>query len=215
MQKIIRPAILSARPPALESCFDILRTTDPHAPFALFGGAVRDTDYAAFHGIAAHVNDYDLRVWLPTDDHEERKLEFVARLGTLAHTAIREVPSAGTGIIRYRLDYRGAEMDVSIRPPVTYIRDVNIQTASADNLSVGSRVAIERVKESDIGLSSVAIGSDGTAWETPEHEADRANHTLTVYPRLDAERRLREYSERMLERFPNHEVIWPPGGQTS
>ena len=215
MQKIIRPAILAAQPLVLEASFDLLRETNAEAPFALFGGAVRDTDYAAFHGLESQVNDYDIRVWLPEDDHEERKREFVARLGMLAGTAIREVPSAGTGVIRYCLDYRGVELDVSVRRPLAEVDNVDVRAPSLATLSTGALVAIERVKESDIGLSSVAIGSDGSAWETPEHAADRANRTLTVYPRPNAERRLREYSERMHQKFPGHAVIWLPGGPTS
>jgi len=84
-------------------------------------------------------------------------------------------------------------MDVSIRP--------------LSSLTVAS-VAIERVGESDIGLSSVAIGLDGVTWATPEYVEDRNNRTLTVYPRPNAERRLREYTERMQAKFPSHTVIW-------
>jgi len=100
---------------------------------------------------------------------------------------------AGTGSIRYCLNYLGVEMDVSIRP--------------LSSLTVAS-VAIERVGESDIGLSSVAIGLDGVTWATPEYVEDRNNRTLTVYPRPNAERRLREYTERMQAKFPSHTVIW-------
>lgn len=182
-------------PPQIDHCFDVLREADPDAPFALFGGAVRDADYAAYHGEYRPVNDYDLRVWLPGDAHEERVREYVARLGGLAATPVREVPSAGTGRIRYCLDYRGAEMDVSIRTPVT------------TSLAV-ARVAIERAGDSDAGLSSVAIAPDGTAWATSEYAADRNNRTLTIYPRPNAERRLREYTARMREKFPDHTVVW-------
>lgn len=198
MQKAINQIELAAAPPALDQCFSLLREADPEAPFALFGGVIRDTDYAAYHGEPRPVNDYDLRVWLPEDDHEARMQEFVAHLGAAAGTAIRETPSAGTGRIRYCLNYHGAEMDVSVRPPVT------------SSLAVAT-VAIERAKDIDIGLSSVAIASDGSAWATPEYVADRNNRTLTVYPRPNAERRLREYTEHMQKKFPDHTVIRLPG----
>jgi hypothetical protein len=83
-------------------------------------------------------------------------------------------------------------MDVSIRPGV------------ATSLAA---VAVERAMDSDIGLSSVAIASDKSAWATPEYLDDRNNRTLTVYPRPNAERRLREYTERMQQKFPDHTVI--------
>jgi hypothetical protein len=84
--------------------------------------------------------------------------------------------------------------------------DVSIRPATVAALAI-ARVAVERAGEADIGLSSVAIASDGTAWATPEYLEDRNNRTLTVYPRLNAERRLREYTEHMQLKFPGHRVI--------
>lgn len=193
MQKTIQQIELLAEPPDIEQCFDILSAADPEAPFALFGGAPRDADYAARHSEDRPVNDYDLRVWLPEADHEERIRQFTSRIGSIARTEVREVPSAGTGRIRYCLNVNGAEMDVSIR----HLPGIALAVAS---------VAIERASDSDIGLSSVAIASDRTAWATREYLKDRDNRTLTVYPRANAERRLREYTERMQQKFPKHTV---------
>ena len=193
MFKTVQQIELCAEPPDVERCFDILSQTDPEAPFALFGGAARDADYAAHYNEDRPVNDYDLRVWLPEEDHDERIRQFTSRMGIVARTEIREVPSAGTGRIRYCLNVNGAEMDVSIRP----MPRISLAIAS---------VAIERASDSDIGLSSIAMASDRTAWATPEYLEDCNNRTLTVYPRANAERRLREYTERMQQKFPNHIV---------
>lgn len=198
MLKTIQQIELHAQPLDVAQCSEILSETDPEAPFALFGGAARDADYGACHHEDRPVTDYDLRVWLPKHDHEERVLQFVTRMEEVAGTEVREVPSAGTGRIRYCLNVNGAEMDVSIR----HLPEIALAVAS---------VAIERASDSDIGLSSVAIAPDGTAWATPEYLKDRDNHTLTVYPRANAERRLREYAERMQLKFPNHTVkLWKP-----
>ena len=93
MDKIIQPIELTAQPTALGPCFDVLTATDGDAPIALFGGAVRDADYAAYHGEPRPVNDYDLRVLLPDEDHDARVREFVVKLGRVARSTIREVPS--------------------------------------------------------------------------------------------------------------------------
>jgi hypothetical protein len=86
------------------------------------------------------------------------------------------------------------EMDISLRP-------VSSVPSGLDAL------AAERVNESDIGLSSVAIASNGIVWAAREYQMDRDNHTLTVFPRLNAERRIREYTEHMQQKFQDHQVI--------
>lgn len=190
---------LAARPPDIESCFELINTTlqkadQPDAPFALFGGAIRDTDYAAYHGEYRPVNDYDVRIWLAEDDHEQRLQEFAASLGSVSVSTVRETPTFGSHHIRYCFEYRGAELDISVRPP---------KNTSLDP----GRVAIERAGDSDAGLSSVAIAQDGSVWATPEYLNDRNNRTTTIYHRPNAERRLREYTERMQVKFPDHQII--------
>jgi len=204
MHKDIQPIELEGMPPAYQACFDVLAEAEPEAPIVLFGGAVRDADYAAYHRIPRPINDYDLRILLPDDNHAERTEAFVAALAVAAKNDVREVPSAGTGRIRHcvYLDLGSTgivDMDVSIR------RASTIPDLRSDGVAA---VAKERVSESDIGLSSVVIASNGIVWASREYQQDRNNRTLSVYPRLNAERRLQEYSERMQQKFPDHTVIW-------
>lgn len=195
MEKSVEQIALAAQPPDLQTCFDLLQAADPTAPFALFGGAVRDAHYAAHWGLPSQLNDYDIRVWLPEDGHEARTETFVRRLGEAAGTAVEHRPSAGTGRIRYYLTLGRLELDVSIRTP------------ALTSLAV-ARVAIERAGDADAGLSSVAIAPDGTTWATPEFLRDVTNRTITMYPRPNSGNRLPEYAARMQQKFPNHEVVW-------
>jgi hypothetical protein len=204
MIKDIQPIELVEMPLASQACFDTLAVAEPEAPVVLFGGAVRDADYAAYHNVHRSINDYDLRILLPDDNHEERTEAFVAALAVAARNEVREVPSAGTGRIRHcvylDLGRLGIiDMDVSVR------RESTIPNLHSEGVAA---VAKERASESDIGLSSVAIASNGIAWASREYQQDRNNRTLSVYPRPNAERRLREYSERMQQKFPDHRVIW-------
>lgn len=204
MIKDIQPIELAGMPPAYQACFDTLAAAEPEAPVVLFGGAVRDADYAAYHRAHRPINDYDLRILLPDDDHAERTEAFAAALAVAAGNEVREVPSAGTGRIRHcvyldmgRLGI--VDMDVSVR------RESTIPNLHAEGIAA---LAKERVSESDIGLSSVVIASNGIAWASREYQQDRNNRTLSVYPRPNAERRLRQYSERMQQKFPDHLVVW-------
>lgn len=204
MEKNIQPIDLIGTPSAYQACFDVLAAAEPEAPVVLFGGAPRDADYAAYYREQRPINDYDLRILLPDDNHEERIEAFAAALGAAAGSAVREVPSAGTGRIRHCValevsSTQTIEMDVSVR------RESSIPDLSAKGLEALAR---ERVTESDIGLSSVVIAANSIAWAAKEYQEDRNNRTLTVYPRANAERRLREYSERMQKKFPDHRVIW-------
>ena len=204
MDKHIEPIDLLATPPAYEACFDVLSAAEPEAPFVLFGGAVRDADYAAYYNAPRPINDYDLRILLPDDNHEERIEAFAAALSVAAGNEVREVPSAGTGRIRHcvSLDLGRlgiAEMDVSVRR-MSAIPD--LQTNGLATL------ATERVTESDAGLSAVVIAADSVAWAAREYQQDRNNRTISIYPRENAERRLQEYSQRMQKKFPDHRVIW-------
>jgi|GEM_PF-1084746 len=199
MKKTVECVTLQAQPPGARECFELLREVDPGAPFALFGGAVRDAQYAAHWGVPARLNDYDIRVWLPEDEHKARTEDFVRRLGQVSGSEIEHKPSAGpSGRIRYYFTLgSGIELDVSVRPPATASLDV-------------ARVAIERAGDADAGLSSVAIAPDGSAWATPEFQADIENRTISMYPRPNSGNRLPEYAERMQARFPDHEVVWLP-----
>src|SRR5689334_10670151 len=132
MEKVVSQVELLSRPPGLEACFDLIAQADEAAPSAAFGGAIRDADCGAYYGWeASRIKDYDIRVWLPADNHEARVAAFAARLGAAAGTEVQVVPSAGSGRPRYCLLYRGLDLDISIRPPVN------------NSLAV-ARVAIDR-----------------------------------------------------------------------
>ena len=190
MDRDIRPVTLYGTPPLLRPVFNRLaRAGAVH--FALFGGAVRDADYAARHGENRPINDYDIRVWLPP----EQEAAFVRRLGP----GVRRVPSAGTARIRYCLAFRGTELDISVRP---------LPASWTGGAVPPGAVAIDRAGDADIGLCSVAIGSDGQAWAAAAYAADRDGRTLTVYPQGDTARR-DSYTRRMQEKFPGHRVRAP------
>lgn len=184
VMKKVQEITLYGRPPLLTPVFNLLVQAGARH-FALFGGAVRDADYAARHGEIRPIKDYDLRVWLP----EDKEAGFVRSLGE----NVRLTPSAGTGRIRYCLDFMGAELDISVRtfPSVDYPAEA---------------VAQDRAADADIGLCSVAIDSLGRAWATAEYIADRDGRTLSVYPSSDVAR-MRAYTQRMQTKFPGHTII--------
>jgi hypothetical protein len=204
MQKDIQPTELAGMPIAYQACFDVLAEAAPGAPVVLFGGSVRDADYAAYYREPRPIKDYDLRILLPDDNHAERIAAFAAALAVAARNDVREVPSPGTERIRHCVDLDLGnlgivDMDVSVRKAST------IPNLHSEGIAA---LAKERVSESDIGLSSIVLASDGIAWASREYQQDRNDRTLSVYPRPNAESRLRAYSKRMQQKFPDHTVIW-------
>lgn len=193
---IVSPINLVGQPPLLHDLFKLLKDAGVEY-FALFGGAVRDANYAAYYDKAVKINDYDVRVWLPEDVFEAAQTGFLSRLAKIANTDIREVPSAGTGRIRYCLTFQQAEIDISIRP---------IASSSPKYKPLPAAVAIDRARDCDIGLSAVAIDSTGQAWARAEYLDDLQNKTLTVYP-SDNKKRIEEYTQRMQAKFPDHRVV--------
>lgn len=194
---------LAAIPALAPEIFNLLSTAGA-THFALFGGAVRDADYAARHGDGRRINDYDLRVWLANEKAEKA---FVEALRLLSGVDIVETPSAGTGRIRYCLTYMGADLDISLRP---------IPPQWQGKVIPPEAVAQERAADADIGLCSVALDPLLRGWATPEYDIDRREKKLTVYPGSD-QARLDAYAARMKNKFPEHEIIWlkntnsPPG----
>jgi hypothetical protein len=187
---------LKGTPPQLQGCFDLLRAAGAEH-FALFGGAIRDADYAARHSEIRPAKDYDLRVWLPAEGYEHHLLLLIRNLGALSGVDIRETPSAGTGRIRYCLDYCDVELDVSVRP---------VPDVFGGKKPPAEAVARDRAADSDIGICSVAIDPLGQAWATPEYERDQTLFTLTGYLSADTER-IAAYTARMQKKFPAHTVI--------
>ncbi len=195
IEKTIKRIHLAGQPPLLREIFNLLQKAGARH-YALFGGAARDADYAARKNRAPAINDYDLRVWLDQGNFEIATKDFIETLGAISRKAIREEPSAGTGRILYRLNYMGADLDISIRP--ANLSDPDLRRES---------VAKERAGDSDIGLCSVAVDPLSRAWATKEYVADQANDTLTVYPNENIERR-QAYAKRMKAKFPANKLIW-------
>ena len=183
-------------PPLLDECFQLLEDSGA-VHFALFGGAIRDADYSARYNKLCQIKDYDLRVWLPADEHEQHLQAFIKRLEQNSGFSIQETPSLGTGKIRYCLDYNGVEFDISVRPiPATWQNKAIPPEA----------VAIDRACDSDAGICSVAIDPQKRAWAMPEYMLDQTQKTLTMYPNLDAVRK-HAYAKRMKNKFPDHNMF--------
>lgn len=183
MNKNIAPVKLAKNPVMWDSLVRFLSLLGA-TNLALFGGAPRDAD------LGIEPNDYDIRVWL----NDDRAVVFLSRLR--AKVEVHEVPSQGTGRIRYCFDYRGVKVDLSIRPIPDYYLGRYIPVAA---------VARERAGEADIGLSSVAIDPIGMAYATDEYVLDRFFKSLTVYPSPDLARIL-AYTLRMSKKFPGFKV---------
>lgn len=215
MQKIVRQAALGseALPPALEPCFDLLERVGEGTPFALFGGALRDARYWSMHNLPpGKINDYDIRMVLP----EEHIEELTQRLGVITRKVVRVEGSAGTGLPLYRItDYYGADLDISFRSSLPVLgAGVAVQAAHTVEFSGSTRIAQERAANAVIGISGIAMDSNGTVWETPEHEADCRQKTLSVYPRTmfpyPSEPRVTEYLKHLQTKFPEHQVVFIP-----
>lgn len=188
--------MLAGTPPLLTPVFEgLVRAGATH--FALFGGAIRDADYSARHGVNRPVKDYDIRIWLPAADIENQTQTLVENLQDAFNTTARLTPSAGTGRIRYCFDFGGSELDISIRP-MPDIFDGTTPPVEA--------VARDRAFDSDIGICAVAIDPSGQVWARPEYLQDQTNKTLSVYPIADTERKS-AYTERMRGKFPAHRVV--------
>lgn len=191
-----RKVTLAGMPPLLKSVFDgLAKASATH--FALFGGAIRDADYSARHGVNRPVKDYDIRIWLAPQNIETQTQTLVERLRDAFNTTVRLTPSAGTGRIRYCFDFSGGELDISIRP---------VPDIYAGKIPPVEAVARDRAFDSDIGICAVAIDPSGQAWARPEYLQDQINKTLSVYPIADAARK-NAYTKRMRGKFPAHRVI--------
>ena len=131
---------LSAYPPFMQRCFDLLETAGAHH-YALFGGAIRDADYMARHQQPHAIKDYDLRIWLPKEDFQTHLSSYLQTLGSLTKSTIHPIPCPGTDEVHYCIVYEGIELDISVRPiPAQY-----------EGLSVPiEAVACDRARLSDV-----------------------------------------------------------------
>lgn len=184
----------TAIPPLWPNCITLLSAAGANH-FALFGGAVRDADYAIRNGKVYKPKDYDIRVWLKTENYEDNLEQFLLKLRRISQTPIDIVPSPGTNKVRYCFMYQGVELDISIRAKPVFV-----------NGSSAEAIAKDRAYKSDIALSAIALDEFGKAWAMPEYLDDQENHTLTVYP-SDNQAQIRIYTARMKEKFPDNEIV--------
>ena len=193
--KVITPVALLALPELAPDIFNQLaRAGARHS--AIFGGAPRDADYAARHQVDKPVRDYDVRIWIEPTDHEFHKQLVLDRLRIVFGPMV-PMPGLGNGPMRYIFNYKGSELDVSIRPIPEHFRYRQIPVGA---------VAYDRAQDSDIGLSSVALDPTLQAWGSLQYLADRDNKTLTVYP-IDNPERKAAYLAKMQKKFPEHRAI--------
>lgn len=184
---------LAGLPPQLVAIFHLLKSCGAEH-FAIFGGAVRDADYAAYHIKTVSIKDYDLRIWLPVNDFANHARAFIACLEKSIGNNVVLTPSPGTNNIRYVISYLEIELDISLRPIPAHFANLTIPVEA---------VAIDRSFDSDIGISAVAIAPNSKAYARPEYIADRENKTLTICQHGNLER-VRVYLERMKTKFPDH-----------
>ena len=193
----ISAVTLVGYPPFMQPCFDLLKAAGANY-YALFGGAVRDADYMARHNQHYNIKDYDLRIWLPKDNYQQRLSLYLAKLGALIRGPIESTPCPGTDQVHYCFLYNGIELDVSVRPIPDIFQDECVPMEA---------VACERASSSDVAISGVAIDALGRSWAQADYLHDQINKTLTVYLMNDSVRR-HAYLTRMGGKFPHHRVIW-------
>jgi hypothetical protein len=117
--------------------------------FALFGGAIRDTC------LDKPIKDYDVRGWVENQEEERRILASLKNAGY----DVREVPSAGTGRIRYCFKFSGSEVDLTLTRIPDHCRYPWVPFEA---------VAIERATAADAGISSVAMDKEGWGYATSD-----------------------------------------------
>jgi hypothetical protein len=195
---------LKAYPPKIKICFDLLNSAGGEY-YALFGGAIRDADYAARHQANLQIKDYDIRLWLPADNFAEHEKNFLHTLSTIGKTLITSQACPGTNHLHYCFDFQEIELDLSIRP---------IPASFQNKIVPVEAVAIDRASESDVAISAVAIDPSGSVWARSEYLMDQDNKTLTVYEIHDLTRRS-NYANRMKNKFPEHVVVGIPEEEMS
>ena len=198
--------VLSKYPDLAPTYFDTLQKAGATAA-CLFGGALRDTDCSHFYGMTIPVNDYDMRVWLPSTNYEQQVKQVVrglARQGaqvTLMPNADNDVPFYDPLKPRYEVIFPSGKMDLSFRlkPFQMFLRDENLS----------AHVAQDRAFDSDIGLSAIAMDNTNTVWVLQQYLEDRAHLRLSVFP-TDHDDRSIAYAERLKQKkYQLHGIVAP------
>jgi len=147
----------------------------------IFGGAIRDVDYAAKYNIPIKIKDYDIRIWTNKDIND------VIQLLISVFGPVTICQSRGTLKLRYIFYIlESIELDISIR---TIPNNDNVNAAQ------------DRALNSNVGLCSIAILRNGECWAKQEYQNDRDNKTLTIFGDCPL-----EYLQKIQTKFPNHQI---------
>ena len=140
----------------------------------LFGGALRDAQ------LQIPIKDYDIRIW--TDDPDTVLVRLVERFGPYT-----VVSADGTPHVRYLFTFREAELDISLRRPI-----------------VGRTPAQDRARDSDVGLSAVAMDTDMKWWCREDYLLDLQNGTLTLRSHAP---HVQQYAQRLRAKYPDTIIL--------
>lgn len=164
----------------LKHIIDLLKTKGFDC-FCIFGGAVRDSDDKQKH--KACVKDYDIRIWSEHQDH------IVCSTLSSLFGNFETLPCIGTDKVHYIFSWKESiELDISIRQKK--------EKHDPDDC------AKDRVANSDIGLSAIAMASNGNCWCTPEYVSDRDNCTITIVKDAFDNERINTYCQRLQKKYP-------------
>jgi hypothetical protein len=173
------PYTAETLPPDTARIFDVLdraRLTNG----VLYGGALRDYD----NDQPSKVKDYDLALFVGGDPSVVRQA--VEHLQNIADV----VPGSCRELSRNNFEVRLSGMTVPL-----HLVFYGGGAPKAEHLALWS----------DIGLSGIAMNSDGRAFVHPEYLSDKANYTLTL---LDRDERTAARAQRLQkEKYPNHRII--------
>lgn len=200
MDRLVGPVRLERYPPGVDVCFDLAEQAaeeaDTEACFALSGLVVAAYDWTARLRkggmyVDPPVTNYDLCVWLPEDEYDERRRKFAVHLAKAAASEICELSDAGDASRRYLLPYCGLKMSVSISPhPLA-------------GTHTPECVATNQAETASLDILAVAITSEGRALATKGYRDARRRRRPNAYPaKPGAERRLEQDIRRVQEAFP-------------
>lgn len=192
-------AFLKKYPDKTAAIFEAVNSATVKSASCVFGGCLRDTDCSAFYGMAIPVNDYDMRIWV-IDGFLHESAGIILDHLTHKGATIREAQSWDKDKPRYEADFLGTKIDISFRSkPYNQVR----------HESASSLVAIDRVRDSDVGLSAIAMDDRHNVWIMPEYLTDRAGLKLTVLSKDHLDRSL-AYAERLkAKKYPLHDIAAP------
>lgn len=187
---------LSALPPYINDIFAHLKNSGAKH-FTLYGGAMRDVDLGSRSATPKSPKDYDLRIWFPPETIEADTQRFLARMAACIDAPWNTIPAEGTPYQRHIGQYRGIELDVSIRA---------IPQSLHGTVLTPFAVAHDRILDSDASLSAIALDPEMNAWARPEYLSDRDNGIITLFFSGDDARQA-SYAARMRQKYPERKIL--------